>query len=246
MIERLRRWKRPSVSRLVGRVLYWFVRNATSILSRLYFRASYQGLDNVPATGAFVLAPVHRSNLDFALMSVVTKRRMRYMGKESLWKYPRFGRVIAAMGAYPVSRGTADRQALNRTIEVLGEGDGLVLFPEGTRRSGPVVEELFEGAAFVASRAGVPIVPVGIGGTERSMPKGARFPRPVKVRVIVGPPIHPPPLPEGRRHPPRRSVHELTHALQRELQRLLDQAEGRSPAENPGGGVNQVPRSDVS
>ena len=175
------------------------------MLSRLYFRASYEGLENVPATGAFVLAPVHRSNLDFALMSVLTKRRMRYMGKESLWKYPWFGRIIAAMGAYPVSRGTADREALRRTIEVLGEGDGLVLFPEGTRRSGPVVEELYEGAAFVASRAGVPIVPVGIGGTERSMPKGARFPRPVKVRVIVGPPLYPPPLPEGRRHPSRKA-----------------------------------------
>ena len=128
--------------RLVGLGLYWVVRNATSLLSRLYFRASYEGLENVPATGAFVLAPVHRSNLDFALMSVLTKRRMRYMGKESLWKYPWFGRIIAAMGAYPVSRGTADREALRRTIEVLGEGDGLVLFPEGTRRSGPVVEEL--------------------------------------------------------------------------------------------------------
>jgi len=232
--------------RLVGRTLYWIVRNATSVVSRIYFRASYEGLENVPATGAFVLAPVHRSNLDFALMSVLTTRRMRYMGKESLWKYPWFGRIIAAMGAYPVSRGTADREALRRTIEVLGEGDGLVLFPEGTRRSGPVVEELFEGAAFVASRAGVPIVPVGIGGTERAMPKGARVPRPAKVRVIVGPPLLPPPLPEGRRHPSRKAIHELTHALQRELQRLLDQAEGSNPSELPGNRVNQRPPPHVS
>ncbi len=231
--------------RIVGLVLYWVVRNLTSVLSRLYFRASYQGLENVPATGAFVLAPVHRSNLDFALMSVVTKRRMRYMGKESLWKYPWFGRIIAAMGAYPVSRGKADREALRRTIEVLGEGDGLVLFPEGTRRAGPVVEELYEGAAFVASRAGVPIVPVGIGGTERSMPKGAKFPRPVKVRVIVGPPLYPPPLPEGRRHPARKTIHELTHALQRELQVLLDRAEGRSSQVSETG-VNDTRPPDVS
>jgi 1-acyl-sn-glycerol-3-phosphate acyltransferase len=237
----------------IGRILYWIVRNLVSVLSRLYFRASYEGLDNVPATGAFVLAPVHRSNLDFALMSVLTKRHLRYMGKESLWKYPWFGRIIAAMGAYPVARGKADREALRRTIEVLAEGDGLVLFPEGTRRSGPVVEELYEGAAFVASRAGVPIVPVGIGGTERSMPKGAKFPRPVKVRVIVGPPLYPPPLPEGRRHPSRKDIHELTHALQRELQRLLEQAGGgmgplrrRRELGELGDGVNQTPPSDVS
>lgn len=245
-MKRLREWERPSVMRLVGLALYWIVRNGTSVLSRVYFRASYQGLENVPATGAFVLAPVHRSNLDFALMSVVTKRRMRYMGKESLWKYPWFGRIIAAMGAYPVTRGTADREALRRTIEVLGEGDGLVLFPEGTRRAGPVVEELYEGAAFVASRAEVPIVPVGIGGTERSMPKGSRIPRPVKVRVVVGPPLHPPPLPEGRRHPSRKAIHELTHTLQRELQRLFDEAEGRESSGNPAPGVNQGPSSGVS
>ena len=244
--ERVRHWKRPSTMRLVGLLLYWIVRNGTSVLSRVYFRASYEGLENVPATGAFVLAPVHRSNLDFALMSVLTKRRMRYMGKESLWKHPWFGRIIAAMGAYPVSRGTADREALRRTIEVLGEGDGLVLFPEGTRRSGLVVDELYEGAAFVASRAGVPIVPVGIGGTERAMPKGARLPRPAKVRVIVGPPLSPPPLPEGRRHPSRKTIHELTHALQKELQRLLDEAEGKRSAQLPEKAVNQTPGSDVS
>jgi 1-acyl-sn-glycerol-3-phosphate acyltransferase len=255
--------------RIVGLGLYWVVRNLTSVLSRLYFRASYAGLENMPATGAFVLAPVHRSNLDFALMSVLTKRHLRYMGKESLWKWPWFGRIIAAMGAYPVSRGKADREALRRTIEVLAEGDGLVLFPEGTRRSGPVVEELYEGAAFVASRAGVPVVPVGIGGTERAMGKGVRFPRPVKVRVIVGPPLLPPPLPEGRRHPSRSAIHALTHDLQRSLQRLLDQAEGRKgqrdgqgdgqrhgpPAPDPdipddsansAGGVNETPPPDVS
>jgi 1-acyl-sn-glycerol-3-phosphate acyltransferase len=236
--------------RLVGLALYWLVRNLTSVVSRIYLRASYRGLENVPRTGAFVLAPVHRSNVDFALMSVLTKRRMRYMGKESLWKYPWFGRIIAAMGAYPVSRGTADREALRRTVEVLGEGDGLVLFPEGTRRSGRVVEELHDGAAFVASRAGVPIVPVGIGGTERVMGKGKRFPRPAKVRVVVGPPLHPPPLPEGRRHPSRKQVHELTHDLQRALQRLLDEAEeglARGPRRRLlSRRVNETPPSDVS
>ncbi len=243
--------RRPSTMRIVGLVLYWLVRNGTSVLSRLYFRASYEGLENVPTTGAFVLAPVHRSNLDFALMSVVTKRRLRYMGKESLWNKAWFGRIIDAMGAYPVSRGTADRAAVRRTIEVLGEGDGLVLFPEGTRSSGPVVNELHEGAAFVAGRAGVPIVPVGIGGTERALGKGARFPRPAKVRVIVGPPIYPPPLPEGRRHPSRTAIHELTHTLQRELQRLLDQAGAATPAgeavaQNPPIGVNETAPPDVS
>ena len=237
---------RPTMMRIIGRTFYWLVRNFTSVFSRVYFRASYEGLENMPVTGAFILAPVHRSNLDFALTSVLTKRRLRYMGKESLWKVKWFGEIITAMGAFPVARGTTDRESMRRTVEILGEGDGLVLFPEGTRTSGPV-GSLFEGAAFVASRARVPIVPVGIGGTDRALGKGKKVPRPVKVRVVVGPPLSAPPLPEGRRHPSRTSVHELTRTLQGELQRLLDQAELRpGNPELSGTRVNEAQPPDVS
>ena len=69
---------------------------------------------------------------------------------------------------------------------MLEAGEPLVLFPEGERKSGPVVQPLFDGAAYVALKAGVPIVPVGIGGSERVMPKGAKFIYPRKVHVIVG------------------------------------------------------------
>ncbi len=69
--------------------------------------------------------------------------------------------MFTALGGFPVHRGTADREALRLGEEAIRAGEALVIFPEGTRRSGPVVEPLFEGAAFVAMRAGVPIVPVG-------------------------------------------------------------------------------------
>ena len=72
-----------------------------------------------------------------------------------------------------MTRGSADREALRRCVAVLEAGEPLVLFPEGERKSGPTVQPLFDGAVYVALRAGVPIVPVGIGGSERVMPKGA-------------------------------------------------------------------------
>jgi 1-acyl-sn-glycerol-3-phosphate acyltransferase len=121
-----------------------------------------------------------------------------------------------------VHRGAADREALRRSIEILERGEPLVLFPEGTRRSGPVVDDLFEGAAYVAARAGVPIVPVGIGGSEAAQAKGKRLPRPTKVHVIVGPPI-PAPVAEGRVS--RKAVHATTEHLRAEVQRLFDEAE---------------------
>ena len=101
-----------------------------------------------------------------------------------------------------------------------------MLFPEGTRRFGPTIEHLFDGAAYVAARAGVPVVPVGIGGSERAMQKGKKLPRPVKIHIVVGKPLHPPVNADGRAS--RRAVHELTEQLHVELQRLFEEAEEKA------------------
>jgi 1-acyl-sn-glycerol-3-phosphate acyltransferase len=205
---------------LLYRITWLFLLTVNKTLWRLTIR----GKDKVPPTGPFVLAPVHRSFIDFALTSSITRRRMRYMGKDSLWKVSLFGKFISALGAYPVHRGGADREALKRTVEVLQGGEPVVIFPEGTRQSGPKVEELFEGAAYVASKVGVPIVPVGIGGSELALQKGKKLPRPVKVTIVIGDPIMPPPPSEGGRTS-RRAVHELTLQLRDEIQRLFDEAQ---------------------
>jgi 1-acyl-sn-glycerol-3-phosphate acyltransferase len=89
------------------------------------------------------------------------------MGKDSLWLKRWKGWLCSALGAFPVSRGTADREALRRCIVVLEAGEPLVLFPEGERKSGPVVQPLFHGAAYVAVKTGVPIVPVGSAARSR-------------------------------------------------------------------------------
>jgi 1-acyl-sn-glycerol-3-phosphate acyltransferase len=230
--------------RATGRLIpYRIVRLFIWVVAKLYWRLSFEGLDNVPAEGPFVLAPVHRSFIDFGLVSGVTRRRMGYMGKESLWNSRLLGSFITMLGAYPVNRGAPDREALRRTLDLLERGEPLVLFPEGTRRRGPVIEHLHEGAAFVAARAGVPLVPVGIGGSERALPKGSSVPRPVKIHIIVGPPIAPPPMAEGARHPSRRAVKELTVQLQETLQDLFDRAQRRAGVEVA---VNPSDPTDVS
>jgi 1-acyl-sn-glycerol-3-phosphate acyltransferase len=202
--------------------LYRTVRTLVAIITRGYTRMSIEGRHNIPRTGAFVLAPVHRSYVDTPIAACVTPRRMRYLGKDSMWKLPWFGWVISALGAIPVTRGTADREALSRSVAVLQGGDPLVLFPEGERKSGPVVQPLFDGAVYVALKAGVPIVPVGIGGSERVMPKGARFVFPRKVRVVIGEPLLPN-VPAGGRVS-RSALAEQSAMLHAELQRLFDRA----------------------
>src|SRR5205823_9259601 len=151
------------------------------------------------------------------LAGCLTRRRIRFMGKDSLWKYGWAGSFFSSLGAFPVHRGTPDREALRRCEEALRAGEPVVLFPEGTRQSGPTVRPLFEGAAFVAARVGVPIIPVGIGGSEWAMTKGRKRIRPVKVAMVVGAPIPAPVRPEGGRVA-RRAVAETSEALHQKLQ----------------------------
>jgi len=149
-----------------------------------------------------------------------------------MWKNRQFGWMLSAFGAFPVTRGTADREALRRAIEVLEAGDPLVLFPEGERKQGPIVQPLFDGAVYIAIKTGVPIVPVGIGGSERVMPKNARFIHPRKVHVEIGPPIPAPVAPEGGRLP-RTVYKEHSARLHAEMQCLFDEAMTHVPWDYP-------------
>jgi 1-acyl-sn-glycerol-3-phosphate acyltransferase len=209
------------------RSLYRFVRFVAVGFCRTFWALSVSGAENVPKTGAFILAPVHRSNIDTVVVAAVTKRRLRYMGKDTMWKYRIPGAVFTALGSFPVHRGSADREALRLAQSVVEAGEPIVMFPEGTRQSGPDLAELFDGPAFIAARVGIPIVPVGIGGSERAMPKGAKMLRPVHVHLEVGAPI-PPPARDANGRVPRRALRETTERLAKELQPLFDEARTRA------------------
>jgi 1-acyl-sn-glycerol-3-phosphate acyltransferase len=183
------------------------------------FRPTVVGKEFVPASGPVIIAPVHRSNLDFAFVIFVTHRKGFFMAKDSLWTVPVMRSWISRMGAFPVKRGTADREAMATAQRVLELGQVLVLFPEGTRQEGDHVNTLHNGAVFLAARTGAVIVPVGIGHTERAMPRGAKLPRPVRVRLVVGEPIAPPPT--GLRLS-QAELTERSETLRQALQTLYD------------------------
>ena len=108
----------------------------------------------MPETGPVILAPVHRSFADFGFAAFCTDRKLFFMTKDEMWKNKWLGKLLLSVGAFPVHRESADREALQRAEEVLRQGQVLVLFPEGTRREGPVIEDLMEGAAFLSARTG--------------------------------------------------------------------------------------------
>jgi len=177
--------------------IYYVAAILLRVLAKVLFRPSVQGRENIPLSGPVLIAPIHRSNLDFAFTLFISPRKVFFMAKDSLFHVPVLGGLLVRLGAFPVRRGTADRESMSAAEEVLRQGQALVLFPEGTRKEGLEVHALHDGAMFVAARTGATVVPVGIGGSERAMPHGAKFPRPTKIRIIVGEPIAPPSS-EGR------------------------------------------------
>jgi 1-acyl-sn-glycerol-3-phosphate acyltransferase len=124
------------------KIAYHTVRTIVTVFCRVWCRMSIEGRDNIPTSGPFILAPTHRSIIDTPVASGVYRRRMRFMGADKWWSNKHFGNLLSALGGFPVSRGSADREALKRCIAVIEGGEPLVLFPEGERKSGPVVQPL--------------------------------------------------------------------------------------------------------
>ncbi len=208
------------------RLAWTVLRSAMVAAAKVWFRYEVHGRENLPTDGAFILSPVHRSNLDTPLLPVIRRKQIRFMGKESLWEVNKFSSwFLTMMGGFPVERDSSDRGAMAAAEAVLQRGETLVMFPEGTRRSGPVVqaENMYDGPAFVSGRQQVPIVPVGIASTEEAMPVGKKFVYPKKLVFVIGEPIDPPAQNENGRVP-RRVVKEHTELLRQRLQELFDQA----------------------
>ncbi len=201
---------------------YQFARAVVLSVFKVVFRVRVVGKARVPRQGAYILAPSHRSILDVPFAAFVTPRTVRFLAKDDLFSTS-FGRkLFDALGAVEVERGTADRGAMRALEGVLERGEPVAIFPEGTRRSGSRIGELFAGAAYLSVKYGVPIVPVGIGGSEHILPKGKVFPRVHRVAVSVGVPLHPPTL-DGRAR--RSAAKQLTEQLQTSLQACFDDAE---------------------
>ncbi len=191
-------------------------------LSKLLFRPTVTGTENIPLEGPVIIAPIHRSNVDFALTLFISKRKVFFMAKDGIFKFAPFGRLLVHLGAFPIHRGaTTDRDSMNSAQEVLRQGQALVLFPEGTRKEGPLVGPLQDGAMFIAARTGATVVPVGIAGSDRALPLGAKLPRLVRIRIVIGAPITPP-TSEGRVS--RSAITAKTEELRQGLQAAYDEA----------------------
>lgn len=200
--------------------------------ARPYFDLNLVGEAKLPKTGPVVIAANHRSNIDTPIVGVAMHRYYRYIAKGSMYTNPLFSWVLVALGGFPVRRGSADRRTLDNAKAILEAGEGLFVFAEGARQDGPRVMPLFEGAVFIAARAGVPIYPLGIGGTAKAMPIGAKFPQRHAIAIVVGDPLEPPRPEPGARRVSRAQMEAFSHDLRERIQAVFDEAQDLAGSPN--------------
>lgn len=158
----------------------------------LYFRIRVRGRHRVPRRGGLLIVANHTSHLDPILVGhAALPRDLHFFARSSLFKNRLFGGLLRRLQAIPVARGQGDREALQRALALLEEGKALVVFPEGTRSPDGQLGEAKPGVGLLALQAGVPIICAHISGAHRAFPRGAKFPRPRKIRIEWGEPRTP-------------------------------------------------------
>ncbi|MGY1820696.1 lysophospholipid acyltransferase family protein [Geodermatophilus sp. SYSU D00079] len=177
-------------------MLYLVVRFLLRPLFRIVLRTHVTGRENVPATGAFILASNHLSFIDSMVIPLSAPRRVGYLAKAEYFTAPGFGgwlskTLFTALGALPVQRQThrAAQEALDTALGVLRQGGGFGIYPEGTRSRDGRLARGKTGVAWLALTADCPVVPVAVAGTDKVQPVGSRWPRPHKVSVTFGRPL---------------------------------------------------------
>lgn len=171
-----------------GNAWYWTVVFVTRrIIFGLLGGTTVRGLENVPKTGSVILAPVHVSYIDPMLVGCTSPRALRFMAKEELFK-GLLGWLLRSVGSFAVKRGETDTSAIRYALETLQEGNALMLFPEGTRGDAQTLGPFQPGVAMMAKKTNAQVVPVGIGGSEKMLPKGGKLRR-ARLTIVYGEPF---------------------------------------------------------
>lgn len=198
-------------------LLYRLGRLVADFLLSVVARREYVGVENFPDRPPYILVVNHLSAFDPPLLLTVCPHTVRAFAADKHKRNPLYAPLLAMMGSIWVKRGEVDRQALRGALKVLERGEVLGMAPEGTRARGPyALQKGKTGAAYLAALAGVPIVPVGVTGTEQIMRNLFRLRR-SRVRVVVGRPFR---LPEGGRVRGEK-LDEYTGLIMRSIAELL-------------------------
>jgi len=220
-------------------MLSMVLRGVVAPVLRLVYRPVVEGREHVPRRGPVILASNHLSFVDSVAIPLVAPRRVVFLAKAEYFVRPGLRGVLLrmwmqALGAVPIERGThrGAQAALETALGVLREGQAFGIYPEGTRSRDGRLYRGRTGVASLALTAGVPVVPVGVIGTDTMQPIGARFPRVHRVTVRFGAPIHV----QGRNGRPAQLRRAVTDEVMDAIHALTGQERAAGYNDPPGTG----------
>jgi 1-acyl-sn-glycerol-3-phosphate acyltransferase len=181
--------REPLASLVLYRLFKWSV---VSPMLHTYFRGKIYGAEKVPQKGAAIVVSNHGSYFDPPILSSCMRRPVAFMAKEELFKVPVLSQAIKLYGAYPVKRKSADLSAIRAAIDCLNDGWLVGIFLEGTRTADAKIINPKLGAATLAAKMQLPLIPVSLWGTEKILVKGKKMPQAVPITIRIGTAIDPP------------------------------------------------------
>jgi 1-acyl-sn-glycerol-3-phosphate acyltransferase len=146
---------------------YTFVRIILSLPTLLIYRLRAIGVENVPKSGALILAPNHFSQMDHFFVGLYLRRKVRFMAKSQMFGPPVLTYVYKHGGVFPVRRGHHDEEAMKTAAMILEQGEMLLVYAEGGRSRSGKLKEVKPGIGRIALESGAPVVPVVIHGSEK-------------------------------------------------------------------------------
>jgi 1-acyl-sn-glycerol-3-phosphate acyltransferase len=183
----MRRYSQVSMTRVYGLFHYLSV-----VVYDMFFRGEVTGLENLPKSGAFLIASNHASHLDPPIVGAQVSRQMCFFARKTLWKPGIAAWWLDTVGTIPVDRdGGADVTAIKRVLRALAEDKALILFPEGTRSPDGNLQTPKPGVGMIACRTQVPVVPARIFGSFEAFGRVGGLRPGTPVSVVFGRPLTP-------------------------------------------------------
>jgi len=170
--------------------VYFIFYNLSKLLAKVFFRMRVVHPERMVESGPLILAVNHTSFFDPPLAGICSRRAVYYLARKTLLEWPILGRLFPDMNVIPVERDGNDRNALREVIKKIKEGNGVLLFPEGTRSKDGRLQPARAGIGLVIAKTGAPVLPMRIFGAYDAFPKGAKCLRFTKITVVLGEAIH--------------------------------------------------------
>jgi 1-acyl-sn-glycerol-3-phosphate acyltransferase len=207
---------------------FWLARWMCRVFCMLLFRVRSYGRENIPQDGPFVLISNHQSYLDPMLCGIPLKRRVTFLARETLFHHWLFGRMITSVGTIPVKMGEGDISGIRKAIDILKQGRGICLFPEGTRSYDGKITPFKPGFGLLCRRGGAAVVPVVVDGAFECWPRHKKLFSYGPIVVSYGKAI---PAEQAKNMGDEKLAQVLTYTL-RKMQNVSRIKQGKKPYNN--------------